>query len=196
MMVARNDGSRIGVTIWVREVVGDTPRFEIDARLGGFEHTYLNAKLKSYEEFTNLYKKIISLDLTQRDEYDGKGGEATFLQFKKNEKSQSYAYYYTKKNHTETCEAINKLLSHLKEQILPNEQKVAEVAERKQEVTQPQIWKNTKGESIKASFVSLEDEKITLRKEDGKTYSFPISLLSEQSIEQARMIHAESSKEP
>ena len=198
MIIARNDGAGISLTVEVIEILDNTPRFEIDARFGNPRQVFLNAKLKSYDEFISLYQKIIALDLSKRDEFDGKGGEATFLQFKKNKKSQGYAYYYKKENHPETCAAINKLLFYVQEQLAPNEPKPTDLvveelnSDKLRTRKEPRTWNSVQGKSIEASFVKLEGKTITLRKEDGSVISFSTELLSEQSIQQAKALDAES----
>ena len=67
-------------------------------------------------------------------------------------------------------------------------EKEEEVAEKEFEM---ESWTNTKGKTIRAQFVSLEGEQITLKKADGKTVSFKLSLLSEKSQERAKELAGE-----
>lgn len=199
-LTVRNDGAGISLTSKVVEIVDETPRFEIDVRFGKPQQVFLDAKLESYEEFILLYKKIIDLDLTKADKLDGRLTESTFLQLKKNKKSQEYVYYYKNENHPETCAAINKLLYHVQDQLAPKESKPMDSivkeqdadADKKRSFKELRVWTNQQGKSIKASFIKLEGATITLQKEDGSVVSFSTKLLSEQSMQQAKDLHEKS----
>lgn len=61
----------------------------------------------------------------------------------------------------------------------------------KEEKTQTEPWTNTKGKVIQARFISLKDGKITLAMKNGKSVTFDLALLSEESQKRAKELAKE-----
>lgn len=93
----------------------------------------------------------------------------------------------------EGAQAYARYLSAAGEDVAPD------VADKKQEDQKkayiPEEWKSSKnGKTIKATFVSLEDGKITLKMTNGKTVTFSLDKLSQESQERAETLKIAKNK--
>jgi len=146
------------------------------------------AQLKSSKEYSKT-SKVVKAIL--------KGGEVsndpTILPYwhVKNSKSSYHGHFIIFKNEKGGKQQISlaKLSAGANVYAKTLEQKRSgEVVDKKDQVKEKtmEVWESSEGKKISAVFVALEGEKIKLRKKDGKTVHFALSLLSEKSQQRAK----------
>ncbi len=106
--------------------------------------------------------------------------------------------YESWKKASKTMRNIKKVLKEKESEIVgsakESEKKVTEDKDEDAEEVEYRLWKNASGKRIKAHFLGLSDDKVSLRMPNGKSVKYPMSKLSSESQELAKSLSEEMEK--